>query len=132
MRAVADKPENPPTKERDGVRLRPLRVDDAAALCAYVGDPVVTELTSYPAVAMPLVEAMIERSLGARGHERVAARKGRNSGVCRPFRAQDVWVDEFPGRWPGLTKGCTVGAKTGMPIVEPWPKTRQPASREGR
>ena len=36
---------------------------DAAALYAYLRDPVVTELTSYPVVSVPMVEAMIERSL---------------------------------------------------------------------
>jgi RimJ/RimL family protein N-acetyltransferase len=36
---------------------------DAAALYNYLRDPAVTELTSYPVVTVPLVEAMIERSL---------------------------------------------------------------------
>ena len=31
---------------------------------AYLRDPVVTELTSYPVVSVPMVEAMIERSGG--------------------------------------------------------------------
>src|SRR5215470_17108460 len=60
---MADKPLHPPTIELDGARLRPLRVADAAALYAYLRDPVVTELTSYPVVSLPMVEAMIERSL---------------------------------------------------------------------
>ncbi len=59
---MADKPEHPPTIELEGVRLRPLRVADAAALYAYLRDPAVTERTSYPVVSMPMVEAMIERS----------------------------------------------------------------------
>lgn len=42
------KPQQPPTIELDGARLRPLRAADAAALYAYLRDPVVTELTSYP------------------------------------------------------------------------------------
>jgi [ribosomal protein S5]-alanine N-acetyltransferase len=62
MKAGA-KPQYPPTIELDGVRLRPLRRTDAAALYAYLRDPVVIELTSYPVVSVPLVEAMIERSL---------------------------------------------------------------------
>ena len=63
MRSMADKPQHPPTIELDGARLRPLRVADAAALYAYLRDPVVTELTSYPVASAPVVEAMIERSL---------------------------------------------------------------------
>jgi [ribosomal protein S5]-alanine N-acetyltransferase len=64
--AQADKP-HPPTIELDGVRLRPLRVTDADALYAYLRDPAVTELTSYPVVTVPLVESMIERSLNRWG-----------------------------------------------------------------
>ncbi|MBC8070843.1 MAG: GNAT family N-acetyltransferase [Deltaproteobacteria bacterium] len=52
---------HPPTIELDGARLRPLRADDAAALYDYLRDPVVTELTSYPVVSLPMVEGMIER-----------------------------------------------------------------------
>ena len=58
---MADKPQHPPTIELDGARLRPLRVADAAALYAYLRDPVVTELTAYPVVSEPMVEAMVER-----------------------------------------------------------------------
>jgi len=60
---MADKPQHPPTIHLDGARLRPLRAADAAALYAYLSDPAVTELTSYPVVSIPMVEAMIERSL---------------------------------------------------------------------
>src|SRR5262245_9831605 len=60
---MADETQHPPTIELDGARLRPLRGADAAALYAYLRDPVVTELTSYPVVSVPMVEAMIERSL---------------------------------------------------------------------
>ena len=60
---MADKTQHPPTIELDGARLRPLRVADAAALYAYLRDPVVTELTSYPLTSLPMVEAIIERSL---------------------------------------------------------------------
>ena len=59
---MAHKPHHPPTIELDGARLRPLRMADAAALHDYLRDPVVTELTSYPVVSIPMVEAMIERS----------------------------------------------------------------------
>lgn len=55
--------QHPPTIELDGARLRPLRMADAGALHAYLRDPAVTELTSYPAVSPPMVEAMIERSM---------------------------------------------------------------------
>ncbi len=60
---MADKPQHPPTIDLNGVRLRPIRTADAAALYAYLRDPAVTELTSYPDVSMPMVEAMIEKSL---------------------------------------------------------------------
>jgi RimJ/RimL family protein N-acetyltransferase len=59
---MSDKPQHPPTIALDGARLRPLRVADAAALYAYLRDPPVTELTSYPVVSASLVETMIERS----------------------------------------------------------------------
>jgi RimJ/RimL family protein N-acetyltransferase len=54
---------HPPTIELDGARLRPLSVPDADALYRYLRDPAVTELTSYPVVSVPLVEAMINRSM---------------------------------------------------------------------
>src|SRR5262245_3831201 len=54
---------HPPTIELDGARLRPLSWPDADALYAYLRDPAVTELTSYPVVSMPLVEAIIVRSM---------------------------------------------------------------------
>ena len=62
MNREDDSPPQPPTMELDGVRLRPLRATDAGALYDYLRDPVVTELTSYPVVTVPLVEAMIEKS----------------------------------------------------------------------
>ena len=63
MKPMADNPQHPPTIDLDGARLRPLRVADADALYAYLRDPVVTEFTSYPVASVPMVEAIIERSL---------------------------------------------------------------------
>lgn len=63
MRPMTDKSQHPPTIDLDGARLRPLRMADADALYAYLRDPVVTELTSYPVISEPMVQAMIERSL---------------------------------------------------------------------
>jgi len=60
---MADKPQRPPTIELDGARLRSLNVPDADALYAYLQDPVVTELTAYPVVSRPMVDAMIGRSM---------------------------------------------------------------------
>jgi RimJ/RimL family protein N-acetyltransferase len=60
---ATDWSQSPPTIELDGARLRPLRMSDAEALCAYLQDPAVTELTSYPEVSFSMVETMIERSL---------------------------------------------------------------------
>jgi len=53
-----------PTIELRGIRLRPLRPDDAAAWHAYVSDPEVTDLTSYPSMSAADVEAMLERTIG--------------------------------------------------------------------
>jgi len=64
VEVVAARPStHPPTIELDGALLRPLNVPDADALYAYLSDPAVTELTSYPVVSMELVDAMIERSM---------------------------------------------------------------------
>ena len=59
---MGDEPLQAPTIELDEVRLRPLRLDDVDALYSYLRDPRVTELTSYPEVSVPMVEALIERS----------------------------------------------------------------------
>jgi ribosomal-protein-alanine N-acetyltransferase len=61
---MTDEPHHPPTIDLDGARLRPLRAADADALYDYLRDPAVTELTAYPVVSVPLVEALIERSRG--------------------------------------------------------------------
>ena len=63
VRPMTDKPQHPPPMDLDGARLRPLRAADVSALYAYLRDPVVTEFTSYPVVTVPMVEAMIERSV---------------------------------------------------------------------
>jgi RimJ/RimL family protein N-acetyltransferase len=60
--SLADTPRNPPQIDLGGAHLRPLRASDAEALYAYLRNPAVTELTSYPEVSLPMVEAMIERS----------------------------------------------------------------------
>src|SRR5262245_17182255 len=54
---------HPPTIELDGASLRPLWPPDADALYAYLRDPAVTELTSYPDVSALLVDAIIDRSM---------------------------------------------------------------------
>jgi ribosomal-protein-alanine N-acetyltransferase len=62
---VVDAPPSthPPTIELDGARLRPLRiVTDTDALLAYLSDPAVTELTSYPVVSRQMVDAIIDRA----------------------------------------------------------------------
>ena len=50
-----------PTFELSGVRLRPLRPEDAGAWHAYLSDPEVTELTSYPEMSLPDVRSMLEK-----------------------------------------------------------------------
>lgn len=59
---MADQPQHPPTIDLDGARLRALRAADVEALYAYLSDPVVTEMTSYPEVSLPLIQGIIERS----------------------------------------------------------------------
>lgn len=54
----------PPTIALGEVRLRPLRADDADALFAYLQDPRVTALTSYPEVTRTLVDGIIGRAQG--------------------------------------------------------------------
>ncbi|HYV18775.1 MAG TPA: GNAT family protein [Verrucomicrobiae bacterium] len=62
-RSVAgETPQQPPTIELKGARLRPLRAADAQAFHDYLSDPDVTELTSYPLITMPMVEGMIDRA----------------------------------------------------------------------
>jgi ribosomal-protein-alanine N-acetyltransferase len=51
--------QEPPTIELAGVRLRPLRPEDAALWHAYLSDPQVTELTSYAEMSLPAVESML-------------------------------------------------------------------------
>src|SRR5262245_21728899 len=53
----------PPTIELDGARLRPILPLDAEALLAYLRDPAVTELTSYPVASELLVATIIDRSM---------------------------------------------------------------------
>lgn len=48
------------TIELAGIRLRPLRREDAPAWHAYLSDPQVTELTSYPAMSLAAVESMVQ------------------------------------------------------------------------
>jgi RimJ/RimL family protein N-acetyltransferase len=53
--------DQPPTLELSGVRLRPLRPEDAGAWHAYLSDPQVTELTSYPEMSLTAVRSMLEK-----------------------------------------------------------------------
>jgi len=51
----------PPTIDLASVRLRGLRPEDAVAWHAYLSDPLVIELTSYPVMSLPAVQSMIDR-----------------------------------------------------------------------
>lgn len=53
--------QHPPTIVLQGARLRPVRRDDVAAIHAYLRDPRVTELTSFPEVSESFVEMMVDR-----------------------------------------------------------------------
>lgn len=100
-----------PTIELDGARLRPLRAADADALLAYLSEPIVTELTSYPPVTAALVNGMIERSAS-----RWAAGEPSRWGVARadddrligtcgfndaspPHRWAEIAYDLAPAHW---------------------------------
>jgi ribosomal-protein-alanine N-acetyltransferase len=50
-----------PTIELAGIRLRRLRPEDSAPWYAYLSDPQVTELTSYPSMSLAGVESMLQR-----------------------------------------------------------------------
>jgi len=51
--------QEPPTIELAGVRLRPLRLEDAVPWHGYLSDPQVTELTSYPNMSLSAVQSML-------------------------------------------------------------------------
>lgn len=62
--AIVNKNEPPPTISLPGsFRLRPLRVEDAPALFAYLSDPRVLEHTSIPLLDMAGVRQTIERQI---------------------------------------------------------------------
>lgn len=69
----------PPTLEWDGLRVRPLRGDDALAFYGYLQNPAVTERTCYPPITMAFVEAMLERY-----RQRWAAGELSKWGIVRP------------------------------------------------
>jgi hypothetical protein len=56
---------------------------------------------------------------------RFPALKGQNSDGCCPCRAKQCGLAEFPGRWPGLTSGCTFGAKAMVRMKQRSPITYQ-------
>lgn len=58
---MIEAPPLPPTIELSGARLRALRPTDADAFLAYLQDPAVTALTSYPVITREFVDGMIER-----------------------------------------------------------------------
>lgn len=87
---MADRPPHPPMIDLDGACLRPLRAADVDALYAYLRDPVVTELTAYPVVSLPMAEAMIQRSLS-----RWAAGELAKWGVVLPHNDQLIGTCGF-------------------------------------
>lgn len=60
---AAVKPLSPVVCSLGELRLRPLRLDDAAAWHAYLSDRRVIEHTSYPELDLAGVEAMVRRNL---------------------------------------------------------------------
>ena len=54
-------PPLPPTLELDGLRLRPLRPQDAAPLYSYLADPAVIAHTSFPVLEPEAVALLVDR-----------------------------------------------------------------------
>lgn len=120
---MVDVPRHAPTIELDGARLRQFRVDDKDALNAYLQDPIVTELTSYPVMTVPMVEAMIARAVdrwasGEPSKWAVAlAPDDRLVGTCgfndwsQPHRWAELGFDLAPAQWGmGLMRRAVAAA----------------------
>jgi len=108
---MADDAPCAPTLELDEIRLRPLRSGDAAALHAYLSQPAVTALTSFPPVTPALVEAIIARAasrwarcepgkwgVALRSDDRVVGTCGFNDG-SPPHRWAELAYDLAPEHW---------------------------------
>lgn len=120
---MANNPHHPPTIDLHGARLRPLREADADAVYAYLRDPVVTERTSYPAVSVPVVEAMIERSrrrwaagepsrwgVALEDDDRLVGTCGFNN-WSREHRRAELAFDLAPAQWgKGLMRQAVAAA----------------------
>jgi RimJ/RimL family protein N-acetyltransferase len=63
MRLTTAEALSPSTCSLGEFRLRPLRLEDAPSWLAYLSDPRVIEHTSYPALDLGGVEAMLRRNL---------------------------------------------------------------------
>ena len=114
---------HPPTIDLQTVRLRPLGTADAAALYAYLREPVVTELTSYPEVTPQLVDTMIQRSaarwaagepsrwaVALRHTDHIVGTCGFND-VSLPHRWAEIAFDLAPAHWGrGLMRQAVAAA----------------------
>lgn len=101
----------PPIIELENVRLRPILMRDAPAIHAYLSDPVVTELTSYPPITLPFVEAMLERIQNRWASGELSkwgitlADSDQIVGLCgfndwsKPHRVAEVAYDLAPALW---------------------------------
>ncbi|VTS06873.1 acetyltransferase : GCN5-related N-acetyltransferase OS=Clostridium cellulovorans (strain ATCC 35296 / DSM 3052 / OCM 3 / 743B) GN=Clocel_3826 PE=4 SV=1: Acetyltransf_3 [Tuwongella immobilis] len=99
---------DPPRIDIGGAYLRPLRLDDVDAIHAYLRDPRVTELTSFPVVSLALAEAIINRSL-----TRWAAGEPSRWGIALPHDDQIVGTCGFVDwsrdhRWADLAYDLSV------------------------
>ena len=94
----------------DGLRLRPLRREDAAAWHSWLADPRVIEHTSYPQIDLAFVEAMVARQLDgyATGTSRrwaIADEADRLIGTCGysnwslPHAHAELVYDLAPAYW---------------------------------
>lgn len=100
----------PPTFSLGGFRLRPLRAADAPAWFAYLSDPRVVEHTSFPALDLAGVEAMLQRQLdgyaaGTSCRWAVADVADRLVGTCGfsnwslPHAHAELVYDLAPAQW---------------------------------
>lgn len=106
-----------------GGLLRPLRASDAAAVYAYLSEPAVTALTSYPEVTLAFVDAMIARAtsrwaegelskwaLTLDGDDAAVGLCGFNE-VSRPHRWAELAYDLSPALWGrGIARGAVQAA----------------------
>lgn len=108
---MVDRLEHPPILPLEGACLRPLRLSDAQSVYAYLSDPIVTALTSYPPMTLPMVEAMLEKyqqrwatgelskwGIAVEGSEQIVGLIGFNE-WSKVHRVAELAYDLAPAYW---------------------------------